>query len=125
MNKTLKHRRNEAQATELVNMPENVKHQIFHALTESEKNLNSIRRELANADLKLLKIVGVNPLPGTRGNYLSANQIIAMKRLEAALTIRKKLYELFHRANVVHARLVRQMSGLTTRGRNKKRTRRE
>lgn len=126
INKTLKHRRNEAAATAHVTMPTNVANRIVRAATESERNLNSIRRELANADLQLLKVsFGINAHPGSRGNYISANEIIAIKRLEAGMTIRKKLYELFHRANVAHARLIRQMSGLSTRGRNKKRSRRE
>lgn len=126
INKTLKHRRNEAGATAHVTMPTEVTNRIVRAAAESEKNLNSIRRELANADLQLLKVsFGINAVPGSRGNYISANEIIAIKRLEAGMTIRKKLYELFHRANVAHARLIRQMMGLTTRGRNKKRTRRD
>lgn len=126
INKTLKHRRNEAEATAHVVMSADVANRIERAAAESERNLNSIRRELANADLQLLKVsFGINVAPGSRGNYITANQIIAIKRLEAGMTIRKKLYELFHRANVTHARLIRQMMGLTTRGRNKKRTRRE
>ena len=126
INKTLKHRRNEAAATAHVNMPTEVANRIERAAAESERNLNSIRRELANADLQLLKVsFGINVHPDSRGNYISANEVIAIKRLEAGMTIRKKLYELFHRANVTHARLIRQMMGLTTRGRNKKRTRRE
>jgi hypothetical protein len=126
INKTLKHRRNEAEATAHVVMPADVANRIERAAAESERNLNSIRRELANADLQLLKVsFGINAHPGSRGNYITANQIIAIKRLEAGMTIRKKLYELFHRANVTHARLIRQMMGLTTRGRNKKRTRRD
>lgn len=126
INKTLKHRRNEAAATAHVNMPTEVANRIVRAATESERNLNSIRRELNNANLHLLKVsYGINTTHNRRDNYIPANEIIAIKRLEAGMTIRKKLYELFHRANVTHARLIRQMMGLTTRGRNKKRTRRD